>query len=369
MNPRVVFVDDEPRLLQGLRRSLYARGSTWRAEFVESAAAALVLLEKEPCDAIVTDMQMMPMNGADLLGEVRERWPATLRFVLSGHVATESAVHALQVAHQLLSKPCDVGVLVAAVERGIAVQNRLSTTLVRATLGRLKTLPAAPRVHARMAAALIDPQCDARTISNILDCDPALSANVLHLANSAFFTCGGRVSSNVRHAVARIGLATVSDLVLATEVFDLNAQGPHSDAMRDRAIHASRIAAMIARGGPYGAAAPTAALLADVGYLLPGVEEIDVSGDPASLSAHAHAELGASLLGLWAIPMPIVEAVANHHAPSVNSSGFDLPGIVHVAVALASELDPDLDYLEQLGLLDNLPEWKTRSARIGIDPA
>jgi HD-like signal output (HDOD) protein len=81
-----------------------------------------------------------------------------------------------------------------------------------------------------------------------------------------------------------------------------------------------------------------------------------------------HADVGAYLLGLWGLPMPLVEAVGFHHAPSQSADQFFTPlTAVHVANVLA-HLDPprdpevfanslDLEYLRRLKLVDQLPHW------------
>src|SRR5262249_51159660 len=126
---------------------------------------------------------------------------------------------------------------------------------------------------------------------------------------------------------------------------------------------ASRLAARIAAGKPYASTAATAALLADIGYLLPGVEA-NSADDSADWSEHAHAEIAASLLALWALPLPIVEAVACHHAPArVPRSEFGVHGTVHVATALACQVEPDLEWLERHGLSEQLEEWRALSER------
>ena len=363
MNPRVLFVDDEPRVLHALRRSLYAHKIAWEADFADTGAAALHLLDRAHYDVIVTDMSMAPMDGSELLRQVRDRRPATLRYVLSGHVETDAAVRALSVAQQLLSKPCDTRVLVEAVQSGLAVQQRLADPWVRAMVGRIRTLPAAPQVHAQISAALLDPRCDARRIAEILAHDPAIAANVLHLANSAFFNSAGRPAADLLQAVTRVGLNAVGDLVLATEVFDQRVHGPSANRLRGRALLASRLAQRIAAGKPYASTAATAALLADIGYLLPGVEA-NTADDSADWSEHAHAEIAASLLALWSLPLPIVEAVACHHSPArVPRSEFGVHGTVHVATALACRVEPDLDWLAQHGLSGQLAQWRDMSER------
>ncbi|HBN54413.1 MAG TPA: hypothetical protein DD456_10465, partial [Stenotrophomonas sp.] len=100
------------------------------------------------------------------------------------------------------------------------------------------------------------------------------------------------------------------------------------------------------------------ALLADIGLLLPGVRderEPAVEGDDRP----GHAEAGAYLLGLWGLPMPIIEAVAFHLQPQrSNVRSFWVTGAVHVATALASGSPVDEQYLERTAVLPRLEGWR-----------
>jgi len=64
MPKRVIFVDDEPNVLSGLRRSLYGMREEWEMVFVSGGLEALQAMEKQPFDIIVTDMRMPMMDGA-----------------------------------------------------------------------------------------------------------------------------------------------------------------------------------------------------------------------------------------------------------------------------------------------------------------
>ena len=86
---RILFIDDEDQVLQGLRRALYSMNKEWDMEFVNSGAKALALMAEKPVDVIISDMIMPGMSGAELLNEVRTRYPATARFILSGHAPGE----------------------------------------------------------------------------------------------------------------------------------------------------------------------------------------------------------------------------------------------------------------------------------------
>ena len=61
---RVLFVDDEPRVLDGLRRMLRTKRDQWQMRFVASGAEALAALAGEPADVLITDMRMPEMDGA-----------------------------------------------------------------------------------------------------------------------------------------------------------------------------------------------------------------------------------------------------------------------------------------------------------------
>src|ERR1700751_643330 len=107
MSKRVLFVDDEAMVLSGLQRSLRPMRNEWEMAFVNSGAEALQLMEHEPFDIIVTDMRMPVMNGAQLLEEVKRRFPQCFRIILSGQADQETIMRAVDPTHQYLSKPCD----------------------------------------------------------------------------------------------------------------------------------------------------------------------------------------------------------------------------------------------------------------------
>jgi len=77
-------VDDEPRILSALRRMLRREG--YEIATAGSAREALALLESQAVDLVLSDHRMPGTSGVELLCEVRRRWPATARMLLSGWV-------------------------------------------------------------------------------------------------------------------------------------------------------------------------------------------------------------------------------------------------------------------------------------------
>ncbi len=114
---RILFVDDEPKILDGLRDLLRKERKQWDMVFALGGQEALDELARGRFDVVVSDMRMPGIDGVMLLKMVKEKYPATARIILSGHAEREAVVNALPVAHQFLSKPCDADVLRTVVDR------------------------------------------------------------------------------------------------------------------------------------------------------------------------------------------------------------------------------------------------------------
>lgn len=353
---RILFVDDEERVLAGIERTLFMADRDWDVDFAHSGAEALEKLAANPADVVISDMRMPLMDGAQLLRQVRDNWPRSIRIVLSGYTERDAALRALDVAHQFLSKPCSCDSIVETIDRAVDLHELLHDTTIRSIVGRIDALPAAPRMYIKLAGLLADENSDIGQISETVRSDPALAAKALQLANSAFFH-GDRNITDIEDAVERIGFNMLSKLVLANEVFS-DGDRPDIDALRLRAVRASRLAGTICPPFAPAETATTAALLADVGKLLPDIDRLCAEADAEGSGFPTHAEVGAYLLGVWGLPPTIVEAVAHHHRPArVNHSAFDAVGVVHVAVALVNDEALDEDYLRKMGVADNLPRW------------
>lgn len=111
--PRILFVDDEPHVLDGLRRSLRTVDVDWDLDFVTSGERALAVMDEHPCDVLVTDIMMPQMDGTALLEQVLLRFPVTVPVVLSGHCDQEKALSLIRSGYPFLSKPCPKEHLVA----------------------------------------------------------------------------------------------------------------------------------------------------------------------------------------------------------------------------------------------------------------
>jgi CheY-like chemotaxis protein len=119
MRDRVLFVDDEPNVLDGIRRQLRNRVEL---ETATSAAAGLdIITQQGPFAVVVSDMRMPEMDGARFLAKVNEIAPQTVRMVLSGQADLESTIAAVNEGRvfRFLLKPCNSETLFGVIKNGI----------------------------------------------------------------------------------------------------------------------------------------------------------------------------------------------------------------------------------------------------------
>ncbi|MGE3536682.1 MAG: HDOD domain-containing protein [Candidatus Tectimicrobiota bacterium] len=394
MKKRLVFVDDEANILQGLQRILRPMRHEWEMHFAASAAEALSLLEGTPCDVIISDMRMPHMDGAQLLTCIRERYPHMVRIILSGYADNELLLRAVGPAHQYLSKPCDATLVQETVNRACMLHRLLSNTNLRQLVAGMQTIPSLPTLYSEVQRLLQAPNSSLEQVGKLIEQDLGMTVKLLQLVNSAFFGLRQSVTSPVQ-AVRLLGLNTVAGLILSSHLFascDQRTTTRHSletlwSHSMTTAVYARTLAQMGGGNTRLSEDAFMAGLLHDVGKLVFATQlseqymQVPVVAQEQHLAiweaeqqvfGATHAEVGAYLLGLWGLPAAIVEALAFHHHPmACGHTTFSPVTAVHVANVLAhsakaaatSTLPLDHAYLAGLGLADQLENWRSQCQR------
>ena len=363
----VLIVGNNPDARTELETAIADFGLDWQIALANNDTEAMELAAQRTIDVAVVDLLAPGVDGPTLLAAIRQRYPEVVRLLVIEDSQQDAALRVLESAHRFLNKPLRADELIEAVESVGELREILDSPQLKALIGAIGELPPAPSLYLKLTKALSDPNAKANAAATLVAQDPVMASKVLRLCNSAFFS-GGRTVADIRTAVVRLGQENLRRLVLASEVFSGSQadNGIDREAMQLRALRASQLAGRLL-GGSSAELAATAALLSDVGMLLPGVS-IPRPGEPATYDMPHYAEAGAYLLGLWGLPMPIVEAVASHHQPGKSRSrGFWVGGAVHVARALVSGDDIDEHYLESVGLLDRLPAWRKMAADMSTD--
>jgi putative nucleotidyltransferase with HDIG domain len=196
----------------------------------------------------------------------------------------------------------------------------------RIAAGRL-ALPILPQVATRILSGGLDDGTDLRTLSDLLHRDQSLTGNVLRVANSALYGSGVRVQS-IQQALTRIGLVQMREIVLALTVERGIFRAPGREALVAELWTHSAIAGIYAkevarrlRANVEGAF--VCGLLHDVGKVIVLAAVLDAAAAARAAVADAvcrevttayHTRLGALLAERWALPEPVLDAIAHHHA-------------------------------------------------------
>ena len=389
---KILFVDDEPSVLDGLQRMLRPLRHEWDMSFAGSAAEALIALEKGKIDVIVTDLKMPEMDGSQLLQIVSEKYPDVIRIILSGHSEEEMVIKTVGTAHQYLAKPCDAELLKATVQRASSLRNLLTNETLRHTVSKLPNVPSLPPLYTQLVDELDKAEPSTKTVGEIVKKDLGMTAKILQMVNSAFFGLRRSISDS-GEAVEFLGLDTISSLTLGLGIISQLEEQHTSSVLADLWSHSLAVAVMankIALGERRETAndAFTAGLLHDLGRVILAVnlpqqfktvEEIMFRDDLSTSAAEqevfgtTHAEVGGFLLGLWGLPAQVVEAVAFHNKPSeAQDETFSPLTAVHAANAIQrfqTSDDPrnqvpnfDMKYLDSLGLRLRAPFWQEKCA-------
>ena len=389
MKKHILFVDDEVKILQGLRRMLRGMRNEWKVAFARSGAEALKIMAKANFDVIVSDMRMPEMDGAELLTRVKQAYPQTVRIILSGHADKETIMRTVRPVHQYLSKPCDADALKAVISRACALKDLLAADRLQHLVSQMEALPSLPTLYCEVMEALQESDCSARQIGEIIAKDISMTAKILQMVNSAFFGTP-RHFSNPVEAVVFLGLNTVKSLVLTFGLFakfDNRAiPGVVIESIYTHSLQTGILARKIAVAEKMDRKqtdnAFMAGLLHDLGKLvladnlsdsyrevldLTRETGVDYNEAEQSIIGATHGQVGAYLLGLWGLPDPIIEAVAFHHHPGNGPNmGVRSLSVVHAANSLehyqgddnGSIPGLDLDYVADLGLIDHTALWR-----------
>ncbi len=388
----VLFVDDEPKVLDGLRRMLRSYRREWTMEFCEGPELALTTMANKPFDVVVSDMRMPVMDGAEFLTRVRDLYPDTVRLVLSGQSEQERVLRAVGPAHQYLSKPCDPELLRTTIARTSLLGNRLNQPKLKTLVSRMSSLPSLPDIYFELVEELRGDNSSVDRVGDLISGDVGMTAKVLQLVNSSFFGLPVHVR-DAKHAAALLGINTLKPLVLTASIFRQLEDSSVSATFLEQVLSHSMVVAGVAKGLAKEEHldrdevdnAFIAGALHDVGKVVLAdnfgrdytvlchqakVQEKSLCEIETEKFGGSHADVGGVLLGLWGLPQEIVEAVAYHHCPAESlDSEFSLITAVHAGNVFCgrrtdqlpdetSVVEMDEIYLARLNLAQRVPAWR-----------
>ncbi len=227
---------------------------------------------------------------------------------------------------------------------------------------RIVNLVSLPRAYHRINEMLADDRYGAADIGRVISAEPALTARLLRMVNSAYYGLPSRVDT-VPLAISVLGTRALHELLLATSVASaferIDTRLVDVADFWHHSIYCGIVARLLSKRLRLGQSeqAFTAGLLHDIGKLALYREEPEAAEQALSLFAEAgqerrlyevereilgfdHADIGGALLALWELPGVYREAVACHHRPADSDAHRDITALVHVANTLSKKVEP-----------------------------
>lgn len=214
MTFNILFIDDDAFMLKALIRTAKRLRPTWTFSGCEMPENWLKVSETmTSLDMVICDYQMPGTNGEQVLKQVMQACPAAVRVLLTGDSSEEIVTRASQFSHHIIGKPFSE----QAIQEIFHCLERLKrlpfVKSSREQLGKLQGLPVLPDLVNKIRAILHNPEADLSEVAALLEHEPALSARLVPLANSAFMGFA-RPVTNIMEAVLRLGIKLVEAIVI-----------------------------------------------------------------------------------------------------------------------------------------------------------
>jgi HD-like signal output (HDOD) protein len=389
MKRTLYVVDDQPQVLEVAVLILRTADPQWEVVGFKDPQQALEAVKSAPPDLMLSDQIMPGVSGSELLDKVRAISPATIRILMSGHVAL-SNLTLITSAHQYLAKPFDPTALRGIIKRSFAAQARIVNLGLQRVVTALRSIPSLPQVHQSLLQELEDGRTASTVIANMVADDPGLSLKVLQLANSPLFGTGGAITSPV-DAVMCLGTDMIAAIVLSQSLFRHyeSLQRPEMDLQRvwTHSWETARLAQRLCRdqGLPAktGEEAFLAGLIHEIGRFIlidnfpdqfkEACDKARRAGGPLAASLRetfqaTPSQVAAYVLELWGLPDAPITAVGVLDNPQDDAAkGFTISAVLYIANHITSaKFPPDsfpvedwnMDYLKSVGCADQIPVWE-----------
>jgi HD-like signal output (HDOD) protein len=388
MKSTIYIVDDQPEVLE--TAVLIVRGVMPEAEVTgfTDPQKTLDAVRQNPPRLVLSDQTMPIMDGTQLLEQVRQMSPATLRIIMSGYVPLDRLT-SITSAHQYVAKPFDAMELKEMLRRTFAAQERIGDKRLQTLVTSLRSLPSLPQVQRTLLAELQDNRGASAAIGQMIAQDAGLSAKVLQLANSPLFGRDYVVSTPVE-AVVCLGTTMIAAVVLSQSLFKLYRSKSHPELNLSKVWNHCWETATLAQGYcreqnlPRTAAeeAFLAGLLHETGRLIlidnypdefrlaceaARANNVSLSAELAGSFAATPAQMAAYLLDLWGMPEGVVQALSVLDNPAqTEGAAFSVTSALYIADQLATrKMPPDMlpapdwnaDYLRSIGCPAEMDAW------------
>ncbi|MHB1392305.1 MAG: response regulator [Clostridia bacterium] len=358
MSKTLLFVDDEKQILKAIRRLFLE--TDYKIYTADSGEEALQIMSDTKVDLIVADMRMPVMDGYELLKEVKQKYPATIRLILSGYAEEKLVISALQnnLAKIYLFKPWDNQSLIRTIQQALEVEEILSSERILNSIKFVKNNLLQKDLYNEIYIFYEQSKDMKKLIERITESE-TLGNNVLDTLNSSFW---GVKFDSIDEALNRFGIFNIKNISIVESIFEFISKvnpGGKKELTLKHATLSNRIADLIYKrflNKDLSEMNAVAGLMHDVGrYML---SDIQLESGIITIGIEAsHQELGGYILNKFELTYPVIESALFHHSPMDSRvTNKEIVTVVHIASYYAGMLTGesqenciDEDVFEYLG--------------------
>jgi HD-like signal output (HDOD) protein/CheY-like chemotaxis protein len=347
MMKKILIVDDEQNVLDGLSRMLFPMRKQLTILTANNGVEALKVLAEEDISIILSDMRMPQMDGYELLAKARESYPGVFRILLTGQSDRDKIVSSLALTHKYLHKPCNSNELINSITKLLSLEKYIKDPGLQRIFNNSGDIPLLPDVYWKLEKELSEDEVSSHKIAHLISTDPIIAAKILQYVNSTLFGLQVKIL-DLTQAVNFLGLELIKTLILYVKLFSYLKVEPETLEFLFKIASKSIIIAETAKSILQKNNIPKAvvdeayitALIKDIGVFFLAqfkeyeeiIDKLKTEQEPLSIAEMEHqifntnhCHVGAYLLGLWDFPESIISIVENHHGFVKNAYNLTKP--------------------------------------------
>lgn len=328
---KLLFLDDEKHILKALSRTF--RNLEFKCFYASTISEAIeIYLAEDHLDMLITDIKMPHFDGVRVLKLFKEASPETIRVAITGYASASTITEAVSknLAKQYFYKPWSNEELLDGIRKMFLLEDILKKLHLFEVIQQFESIKTLPKMYHELNL-YIQRDKSIEEITGIIERDPAITSNVLRLANSAFYAAK---TGNIQQAIMYIGLNNLKQIVLSYEVAQMNermvgkCEGIWAHANRTNLIFQDLYTRIMQTKVP--PILSSAGIVHDIGKIImlqifgdqyyDKILKISCMGDQCldkerELFGIDHSMLGGYFLNWWTFPVDMIEVTLFHHAP------------------------------------------------------
>ncbi|GAB6108828.1 HDOD domain-containing protein [Fusibacter bizertensis] len=328
---KILFIDDESNILRAINRAF--RNLEFECYYANGIKEAIeIFLGIDQLDMLITDIKMPYFDGIRVLKLFKEASPDTIRVAITGYASASSITEAVSknLAKQYFYKPWNNDELIDGIRKMFVLEEKLKSSHIFKIVQQFDSIKTIPRLFNELNL-YIQRDKSIEDITSIIERDPAITSNILRIANSAFYAAK---TGNIQQAIMYIGLNNLKQIVLSYEISQMNSETYEKSEFIWTHSNRTNLIFQDLYTKYFGTKVPpiisAAGIVHDIGKIIllqifgnvyyDEILKFDLREDQlinkeSELFGIDHSTIGGYFLNWWAFPYDIIEMTLYHHTP------------------------------------------------------